>query len=978
MNTKIPTLLPLLLAAGCSTMTASESTTARATTAPEAGTFPYAVQRTTLDNGLKVLLIPTPSDGLVSYWTVVRTGSRDEVEKGVTGFAHFFEHMMFRGTEKNPGKEYDRIVNSMGADANAYTTDDYTAYHLSVSAEDLGTVIDIESDRFQNLKYTEEQFRTESGAVYGEYRKGRSSPFGVLFEALQEKAFDVHTYKHTTIGFEADIQAMPTQFKYSRGFFERFYRPENVVLVVTGDFEPTATLDEIREKYGPWKKGYVAPQIPVEPPQKAMRRLDVPFDGQTLPLLVLAFKGPAFAPSDRIAVAGTLAGELGFGATSPIYKKLVLDEQRLESLGASFDESRDPGLWAVYAQVKDPADVRAVEAELWGVVDQLGQKTLPAADLDALRSARRYGFLTSLSTPDSVASSLARTVAHTGDATSVDELYRTMDAVTPEDVRTAAARWLRRESATVATLHTRGQAIPAAGPAAAPEKTIAAPTAATAAVAPVQPIAAGSGPGLTQKPVLMPIAKDPTVSIQMWVQVGSQDDPPGKEGLAALTAAMVSDGATKHRSYDEVLRALFPMAAGYSANVDREMTIVGGQVHRDQAPRFARLMAEAVAEPAFKSEDFERLRDQAISSIENDLRFASGEELGKAALMDRVYRGTRYAHVEVGTVASLKAMTVDDVRAFHRARWNRDAIVLGIGGGYATDLPAALSSTLGASLAPSSGEKKVAIEPERIQGRTVILVDNPDAIGTSISMGVPIAVRRGQPEYYALWIANSWLGEHRNSSSHLYQVIREERGLNYGDYSYIEAFPRGGRRSMPPTGVGRARQMFEVWIRTVPTENAAFAIRAGVREVENLVRKGLTRDQFESTRNFLRGYSRHFAESTYDRLGYAIDDRYYGVDGHLERFRTMLDRATHQDVNAAIAKYMKIDDLVIAAVTNDAAGLKSALTSGAPTPVTYPKDITKPAEIQAEDTTIASWPLAIDEADVIVVPVKEMFEGARP
>src|SRR5678816_3565259 len=108
-----------------------------------------------------------PSHGLTAYWSVVRTGSRDEVEPGVTGFAHFFEHMMFRGTEKNPGKEYDRIVNGMGADANAYTTDDYTAYHMSVSAQDLGRVIDIESDRFQNLKYTEEQFRTESGAVYG-------------------------------------------------------------------------------------------------------------------------------------------------------------------------------------------------------------------------------------------------------------------------------------------------------------------------------------------------------------------------------------------------------------------------------------------------------------------------------------------------------------------------------------------------------------------------------------------------------------------------------------------------------------------------------------------------------------------------------------------------------------------------------------------------------------------------------------------
>ncbi len=180
-----------------------------ATTGLAAGVFPYKVQRETLDNGLTVLLIPMPSEGLVAYWSVVRTGSRDEVEQGVTGFAHFFEHMMFRGSEKYPSDVYDGIVTSMGADANAYTTDDLTAYHLSVTRDDLPTVIDIESDRFQNLSYEEDEFKTESGAVYGEFRKGRTNPFFVLYEATMNAAFDAHTYKHTTIGFEADIKKMP-------------------------------------------------------------------------------------------------------------------------------------------------------------------------------------------------------------------------------------------------------------------------------------------------------------------------------------------------------------------------------------------------------------------------------------------------------------------------------------------------------------------------------------------------------------------------------------------------------------------------------------------------------------------------------------------------------------------------------------------------------------------------------------------------
>src|SRR5690606_8944362 len=145
---------------------------------------------------------------------------------------------------------------------------------------------------------------------------------------------------------------------------------------------------------------------------------------------------------------------------------------------------------------------------------------------------------------------------------------------------------------------------------------------------------------------------------------------------------------------------------------------------------------------------------------------------------------------------------------------------------YGSTLPEAISAAIAAKVGPGTARPKVAIAPEPVRGRHVVLVDNPSASGTSISFGTPVSVRRGDRDFYALWIANSWLGEHRNSSSHLYQVIRETRGLNYGDYSYIEAFPRGGRRSMPPTGVGRSKQMFEVWIRTIATENAPFAIRA--------------------------------------------------------------------------------------------------------------------------------------------------------
>ncbi|HUR26977.1 MAG TPA: pitrilysin family protein, partial [Planctomycetota bacterium] len=381
--------------------------------------FPYDVESHQLENGLKVLFVPMPSEGLVSYWSIVRTGSRDEVEQGVTGFAHFFEHMMFHGSKRFPGPVYDGIVNGMGADANAFTTDDFTAYHLGITREDLPRVIEIEADRFQHLEYDEAGFQTESGAVYGEYRKGRTSPFNVLFEAVQDAAFDTHTYKHTTIGFEADIRRMPQQYAYSKTFFQRFYRPENVVLVVTGDFDRAATLETVRKNYASWKPGYTAPKVVAEPEQKAERRIDVPFEGETLPILTLNFKGERLLADDRTMIAATLIGELAFGETSDVYKELVLDDQRVDALLASFGYNRDPGLWSVIARVKEPSDVAGVERRLWSAIAELVSRPVDAARLDSARSRLKYSFLSNLSTPGNVNESLAQIIAITGDVTAV-------------------------------------------------------------------------------------------------------------------------------------------------------------------------------------------------------------------------------------------------------------------------------------------------------------------------------------------------------------------------------------------------------------------------------------------------------------------------------------------------------------------------------------------------------------------------------
>lgn len=414
--------------------------------------FPYKYEKETLPNGLTVIMIPMESPGLVAYYSVVRTGSRDEVEAGKSGFAHFFEHMMFRGTKKYPGPVYDSIVTSIGAKANAYTTDDYTAYHLNFAKEDLEKVIEIESDRFQNLHYEKPAFQTEAGAVYGEYRKSITSPFSLLNEKVQDLAYDVHTYKHTTIGFEADIKAMPEQYDYSRSFFNRFYRPENVVLVIAGDINPKATLNLISKYYSEWQRGYQMPSIVPEPPQKGERTAEVTYPGKTLPIIDIAYKGDALDPDNKNFVAAILLGDLAFGESSDLYKKLMIQEQKVQNLGSGIPVNRDMPLFEIFSMVKKMEDVNYVRDEIYKTLEAYKTTPVDEKKLNALKKRNKYSFLMDLDTPDKVAGGLARFVALTGGIEIVEKFYTALNNVNPDDIMAAAKKYFVPESRTVVVL----------------------------------------------------------------------------------------------------------------------------------------------------------------------------------------------------------------------------------------------------------------------------------------------------------------------------------------------------------------------------------------------------------------------------------------------------------------------------------------------------------------------------------------------
>ncbi|MEW6511374.1 MAG: pitrilysin family protein [Bacteroidota bacterium] len=470
--------------------------------------------------------------------------------------------------------------------------------------------------------------------------------------------------------------------------------------------------------------------------------------------------------------------------------------------------------------------------------------------------------------------------------------------------------------------------------------------------------------------VLLPVPTDATICFRIWFKVGSQNDPSGKEGLANITAAMLTEASTKKNKYEQILDKLYPLAASYDAVTSVEMTVVYGRVHRDNLKEYYPLFVDAITAPAFEQADLDRIKSEVLNFLENTLRYSSDEELGKAVLYDDIFAGTPYGHITAGTIGSVKSITLDDVKEFYKKNFTRDNLVIGLGGGYQASLLTTLRKDL-AGLPPGAPQPIPPPQPAHIEGFRVTIVEK-DAPAAAISMGVPIDILRGSKDWYALAIANSWLGEHRNSSSHLYQVIRETRGLNYGDYSYIENYPRGGMLSKPPQNVCRRKQIFEIWIRPVPLETAHFAMRAALREYRRLVENGMTKAEFNLTKNFLKKYVLHYAPTTMERLGYALDDRFYGISGsHLAKFRSMMNTLTLADVNRAIKKHWHYGNMQIAVITKDAKALRDALVADSPSPIAYKTP--KPASVLEEDKQIEAFPVKATPENVKIVEVKELF-----
>jgi len=495
---------------------------------------------------------------------------------------------------------------------------------------------------------------------------------------------------------------------------------------------------------------------------------------------------------------------------------------------------------------------------------------------------------------------------------------------------------------------------------------------ALAACAPKYP--AGPIPNeLAKEPVRtveLPGPESPNVYFQALVAAGSARDPIGSEGVAHLTARGLAEAGAGERTSQEVRDALYPTGNALEVNADREWITIKLRCHRDHQEICAEIFGDVLTAPRFDPTDLIRMREEAVYDVSDGL-LSDEEALGQEVMDAVIFEGHPYGHPVKGRAGVLPSIDEDDVRSFYKAQYVRQSVWLGLAGSFSEQTRTALAERLN-SLPGERAPELVLQKPVKVEGRSLQIVSTNTEV-TGIHFAHPLQVDRADPDWPALAVAMTAMGAHRQSFGRLFQVLREKRGLNYGDYAYVEPYIQRGWSSLPEQGVLRQQPYFYVWIRPTSLENGPFAMKLAVAEVERLVSDGLEEQEFDDVREYLRGYMPLLAQDPGRRLAYAMDAAATATPNPIEAIPKALETLTREEINAALQKHIRPADLRIIAVSGGAEDLKKRLLEETATPIVY-KDV-EPEEEQANrDAEAAEWPLGLTEETVWIAPAKGIFQ----
>ena len=755
----------------------------------------------TLDNGLRVYAMPDPNTANVSVQVWYDVGSVED-PVGRSGFAHLFEHIMFKSTRNMPSETLDRLTEDVGGYNNASTWDDFTNYYEVVPANHLRRVLWAEADRMSSLVIDEATFNSERDVVKEELRRRiLASPYGRLFGFyLSQANFSVHPYGRPGIGSIEDLDAATVQDV--RAFHATYYRPDNAILVVSGNFDPTQLNAWVDEYFGDIARPNrpIPRDYPTEPVRTQPRDYTVYAPNVPLPAVMISYPQPASTSPDIPALM-VLDAIMSNGDSSRLYQSLVYQQQVAAQVFTNLEATQDPGAYSLFAILSEGQTAEQGVTALSAEIARMRDTPVSQAELDEAKNEIVTATLRGRETAEGRADELANAVIRFGDAGYADRLLAAIQATTAADVQRVARSILNdqrrvvlrylpeQEGATGDTITTsptiqaRSLSIPASEIptyALAPEAERERPPEPGAPVSPRIPDTAQQTLANGLRVIVATNERLPLISADLRVASGGSADPQNRAGLASMTADLVNKG-TATRSATEIAQQIESLGAQLSAGAGADSSTVSLQTRSDRSEEAFAIYADVVRNPAFAAEELERARQQALDGLQ--VALSEPGSIAQMAMTRAIYGAGPYGGVPSQT--SLTAITREDAAAFHRTYWRPDNAVLVISGDVTPEEGFALAQRhfgdwqRPSQPLPARPDATVSAPEPR-----VIVIDLPETGQAAVAMGLR-GVSRTDADYFPLLVANNVLGG--GYSARLNSEIRIRRGLSYGAGSSLQA-----------------------------------------------------------------------------------------------------------------------------------------------------------------------------------------------
>lgn len=766
---------------------------------------PLQPQIRTLKNGLRVYALPDANTASVSVAVWYDVGSKND-PAGRSGFAHLFEHLMFKATANMPPETFDRLTEDVGGFNNASTADDYTEYHETVPANHLERVLWAEAERMGSLVIDEANFKSERAVVQEELRQSvLSQPYGRLFYLYQAQAnFDVHPYGRPGIGSIEDLDAATLQDV--KAFHATYYRPDNAVLVVAGNFD-SRQLDTWVDKYfGPLKSPQRAiPRVTAkEPARAAPKSLTLYAPNVPLPAVMVSWPSPASSSAD-LASLMLLDAILQRGQSSRLYQSLVYDQKLAAQVASQLDIRQDPSAYALAVILSAGKSVDDGLKSLNVEIAKIRDNPVTAAELEEARNELITETLEQRETSDGRADELARSVIVYKDPAASDKILASLQTVTAADVQRVAKSLM--DDAHAVTIRYLPEAKGAKGdtiadskdiltakidiPAAeiptyelAPEDKRQAPPMPTAPIAAKVPqatemtLANGLRVIVANRPGL------PLIAADLRIAGGGSLDPSDRAGLAAMTADLATRG-TATRSAVDISRQVESLGASLGAGALADSSDVTVTTRSDKAKELFTVLADVTINPAFQQEELDRARQETLDGLTVSLRQPG--TVGRYAMTRRLFGDGPYG--KTPSPKSISALKREDSATFHQTWWRPDNAILVITGDVTPDAGFALAEqAFGAWKKP---EAPLPALPAAASGGTSnapLVVDIPKIGQAAVLMG-RVGPSRTAADYFPTLLANDVLGG--GYSARLNSEIRIKRGLSYGASSGFASRKQG-------------------------------------------------------------------------------------------------------------------------------------------------------------------------------------------